>query len=70
MVFSRVSFIEAPVPELAELEMPVTAALLQVYVGVGVVLLTIVKVLETVLHQLAETGLVITEVGFTVTVTV
>ena len=70
VVFTSVSVIEAPEPELAELVIPVTAALLHPYVGVGIVVLTISYLLDTLLHQLAVAELVISAVGFTVTVTV
>ena len=62
----RVSVI-SPVPLAVAGLTPVTAALLQVNTGVGVVELRILYVLETPLHQFAVPELVITEVGFTVT---
>ena len=59
-----------PEPELAELLIPATASLLHPYIGVGIVLLVILYVFDTLLHQLAVAELVIIDVGFTVTVTV
>ena len=69
MVLIKVSVIVALVPEVAALLIPATASLLHPYVGVGLVLLVIVYVLDTLLHQLAVEALVIIEVGLTVTVT-
>ena len=64
----RVSVMDAPVPVADTLLTPVTAALLQVYTGVGVVLVLVISyVLDTLSHQLAVEELLITEVGFTVT---
>ena len=60
----------APVPALAGLVMPATTALVHEKTGTGsLLLLVILYELDTLLHQLAVTGLVMTEVGFTVTVT-
>ena len=66
----KVSVIAAPEPEIVDGVMPLTSDLLQVNTGVGVVLLVILYVFDTALHQFAVEVLVITEVGLTVTVTV
>ena len=58
-----------PLPPPVAGVMPVTSALVHVYVGEGVVLeLVMLYVFDTLLHQLAVAGLVTTAVGLTVTV--
>ena len=70
VVFSNVSVMIAPVPELAGLVIPVTAALDHSYVGAGdVLLLVILYVFDTLFAQFAVEGLDITAVGLTVTAT-
>ena len=65
---TRVSVIEPPVPDPAGFAIPGITALVHAYVGVGVVLLlTMVYVFDTLLHQLAVAALVITDMGLTIT---
>ena len=65
---TSVSVIELPLPLPVAGVIPVTSALVHVYVGAGVVLeLVILYVLGTLLHQFAVAGLVITAVGLIVT---
>ena len=60
--------IDAPVPDPARLVIPGTTALVHENTGVGVVLLLrILYVFETLLHQLTVEALVTTAVGLTVT---
>ena len=61
-----VSVITEVLPDPARLLIPVTAALVQANVAVLLELVA-VYVLETLLHQLAVAGLVMTAVGLTVT---
>ena len=61
-----VSVITAVMPDPARLLIPVTAALVQANVAVLLELVA-VYVLDTLLHQLAVAGLVMTAVGLTVT---
>ena len=61
---------EAPIPDPAALVIPATAALVHAYVGVGLeLLLTILYVFDTLLHQLTVEALIITAVGLTVIAT-
>ena len=71
MELTSVSVIAAPEPAPVAGVMPGTAALDQAYAGVGVLLLLVMLyVFERLLHQFAVEGLVITDVGLMVTVTV
>ena len=59
---------DAPVPVADTLLTPATAALLQVYTGVGAVLVLVISyVYEVLSHLFSVDTLLITEVGFTVT---
>ena len=68
--FVNVSVIVAPVLEFAAGRMPVTKFLVHIKVGTGaVLLLVILYVFDTLLHQLAVALLVMIAVGLTVTAT-
>ena len=70
VVFTRVSVIEAPAPDPAGFVIPAIAALVHAYEGTGVVLLLVMLyVFDTLLHQFTVAELVITAVGLTVTMT-
>ena len=68
VVLTSVSVITAVLPDPARLLIPATTALVHAKVAVLLELVA-VYVFDTLLHQLAVAGLVITAVGLTVTAT-